>query len=518
MLANSQEEYNHPEYPIVMARYFSAFNFAVAALVLATFTGLIAAACFPGTPTTTPGAPLSPESPTAAASGTVPSPSPSVSPTFLPPAAPVKPSPAGVPTATPVVTPQVEVPSATSGSEAMTGARPANADSPVFYDLALLEERAFSYLSELAVDVGVRTSGSDLEEQAAWFLLGRLEELGYSSQVQDFTWSTLAVALSISSPELETLEANIVQGSSLGEARGELVFVGLARPGDLPAGGLEGQVALIERGEITFGIKVAEVYNAGAVGAVIHNNERGNFRGTLGAPAQIPAVALTRADGQHIRELLDRGETVEATVAVENTDVLSHNVITQLPGRGKGVVVIGAHYDTVPDSIGASDNSSGMGVLMAVAEQVSGRSFPFTVRFIAFGSEETGLHGSEYYVGNLSAEELQNVHLMINLDSVGSGSYLRLLGSPWAANHVKETADREGISLDMSRNFRRGSSDHANFRDAGVPFLFFYADDLSRINSPADSMEHINSSLLGDATALVLDLLENVDRLPGYGE
>ena len=309
-----------------------------------------------------------------------------------------------------------------------------------------------------------------------------------------------------------------MRGASTGEATAALTFVGLAKPGDLPDEGLEGRIALIERGEITFGSKVAEVHNAGAVGAIIFNNEQGNFRGTLGGRAQIPVLAVSQADGRKFRDLLDQGETVEATVAVEENAVPSRNIIAELPGAGEGVIVVGAHYDTVPDSIGASDNSSGMGALLAVAEQISERSFPFTVRFIAFGSEETGLHGSEYYVESLSAEDLQQIYLMVNLDSIGSGSHLRLSGDRWAASHVKETADREDISLALSRRSGQGGSDHANFRDAWVPVLFFLSDDLSRINSPADTMEHINPTLLGDATALVLDLLENVDQLSGYGQ
>ena len=44
----------------------------------------------------------------------------------------------------------------------------------------------------------------------------------------------------------------------------------------------------------------------------------------------------------------------------------SRNIILELPGRGEGVVILGAHYDTTPDSVGASDNASGMGVLVAL--------------------------------------------------------------------------------------------------------------------------------------------------------
>lgn len=494
-----------------MIRISRRVNVSVAAFALLALA-LLAAACFPGAPTATP-VPAEPAvSPTAVAP--LPT-SPSTTPLT---ATRVPPSPTRTPVTAPVVAPQVEETPATPEAEALTEEQPV-ADSPVFDNLAQLEERAFSYLSELAVDVGVRTSGTDLEAEAAQFLVARLEGLGYSPEVQEFSWDSPTASFNIMGPQPESLDANILQGTPSGEAMAELVFVGLAKPADIPAEGLDGKIALVERGEITFASKVAEVHNAGAVAAVIfNNNPRGNFQGSLGGRARIPAVALSRANGQKLKELLDQGETVEATLVVADNAVPSRNVIAELPGTADGVVVIGAHYDTVPGSVGASDNSSGMGALLAVAERIAGRSFPFTVRFIAFGSEETGLHGSEYYVESLSAGELQKIHLMVNLDSVGSGSHLRLSGDRWAANHVKETADRQGISLALSRRSGQGGSDHANFRDAWVPVLFFLSDDLSRINSPADTMEQINSSLLGEVTALVLDLLDNVDRLSGYGQ
>ena len=492
----------------------------VAVLVL---VWLAAAACFPGSPATTPEAsglaaqsPVA-QSPDAQSIELTPEPA---EPTAPPAARSLPPAPTPAPTAAPVAGPKEE-PAATSepGPATLAGTGSGAESSAVFGDLALLEERALSYLTELAVDVGPRTSGTDLELAAADFLVARFQELGYDPEVQEFTWDSPTATLDVELPGPQgNLDVNILTGTPSGQAGGPLVFVGLGKPADIPADELEGKIALIERGEVTFGSKVAEAHNAGAVAAVIFNNVSGSFRGTLGGRSQIPAVSLSQADGLKLKELMEQGEMVEATVSVQENAVPSRNLIAELPGTGDGILVVGAHYDTVPDSIGASDNSSGMGSLLAIAEAISGRSFPFTVRFIAFGSEETGLHGSEYYVESLSPEELAQIYLMVNLDSVGSGTHLRLSGDRWAANYVKETADREGISLDLSSRSGRGGSDHANFRNAWVPVLFFLSNDLSRINTPADTMEHINPGLLGDVTALVLDLLENVDQLPGYGE
>ncbi len=469
-------------------------------LTLSVLLWLIAAACVPGPPPATPDASSTiRQAGEAAAEPTV---------VLTKPPTPTPQSTVAAPAATSTILPEA----ATADREP-----PSAASAAIFDDLPRLREQTFSYLIEMAEDVGVRTSGTDLEHAAAQFLVGRLAELGYSPEVQEFSWDSPTASLEIVGHNLGILDANILTGTAGGQATAALVSVGLGKPEDIPAEGLEGKIALIERGEITFGSKVARVHDAGAVAAIIYNNERGGFRGTLGGRSQIPVVALSQGDGRKLKELMDRGEPVEATVAVQDNAVPSRNVIAELPGAGEGVVLLGAHYDTVPDSIGASDNSSGMGALLAVAERLEGRSLPFTLRFVAFGSEETGLHGSEYYVESLSPEELAEIYLMINLDSVGSGDGLVVSGDRWVVGHIRETANREGIPLEVSARAEMGS-DHANFRNAWVPTVFFRSNDLSRINTPADTMETINQDLPGDVTALALDLLENVDTLPGYGQ
>ena len=200
----------------------------------------------------------------------------------------------------------------------------------------------------------------------------------------------------------------------------------------------------------------------------------------------------------------------------------SRNIILELPGRGEGVVILGAHYDTTPDSVGANDNASGVGVLLALAERLARPPwsnqavsvFPFTLRFIAFGSEETGLHGSWHYVDQLTDAELADIRVMINLDSVGSGTTLFAVGNPWLTRHVSEAAKREGVLLTVGRRWLSGGfSDNFSFGDAWVPIISFAGDDTSRINSPDDTIEFFNPALLGDTAVLVLDLLASLEDL-----
>ena len=61
---------------------------------------------------------------------------------------------------------------------------------------------------------------------------------------------------------------------------------------------VNGHIALIERGSITFKEKTLNAQKAGAVAAVIYNNEAGIFSGTLGEAGDwIPVISLAREDG-----------------------------------------------------------------------------------------------------------------------------------------------------------------------------------------------------------------------------
>jgi subtilisin family serine protease len=77
-----------------------------------------------------------------------------------------------------------------------------------------------------------------------------------------------------------------------------------------------GKVCLIERGVVSFAIKVANCEASGGVGAVIYNivsptNTGGSFTGTLGAPGStIPSVTASAAEGAAMKAQLGQLATV----------------------------------------------------------------------------------------------------------------------------------------------------------------------------------------------------------------
>ena len=238
--------------------------------------------------------------------------------------------------------------------------------------------------------------------------------------------------------------------------------------------------------------------------------------------------SATKEEAKAAELLMDRfaefGYTPEMqdfTVRIGHLRRQSSNIILELPGQGEGVVILGAHYDTVRHSVGANDNASGVSVLLTLAERLAQPPwssqmvsvFPFTLRIIAFGSEETGMIGSGHYVRQLNDEELGAIKVMINFDSVGSGTFLRGPGDRWLTSLVEEIASKEGVSYTSISEGYSGS-DHFSFKyDAEIPIISFFSNDKSRINTRDDTIEFINPVLLGDAALLVLDLLASLEDL-----
>ena len=219
-----------------------------------------------------------------------------------------------------------------------------------------------------------------------------------------------------------------------------------------------------------------------------------------------------REDGLRIEELLSNGP-VGATVTVKTEERVSRNVVAEKPGLGEDVVVLGAHFDTVPNISGANDNASGTAVLLTVAGELSRETLPFTLRFIAFGSEELGLEGSLHYVALLNDTQRKRIKAMFNFDAVGSGEQLGILGSSELTNLASEQGDGQGIDVRISPGPSGGGSDHFSFSRAGIPAIMFFSEDFSRLHTPADTLDFVTPSHLGDAAGLALTVLRSQEFL-----
>jgi len=120
---------------------------------------------------------------------------------------------------------------------------------------------------------------------------------------------------------------------------------------------------------------------------------------------------------------------VSFSVSRRDRSVQTNNVVGMIRGAGPSdsTIVVCAHYDhlgAVDDSLyfpGANDNASGVAMLLALARSIREHPLQYSVIFIAFGGEESGLHGSRYYVGH-PLHDLATTRFLVNMDMTASGN------------------------------------------------------------------------------------------------
>ncbi len=83
--------------------------------------------------------------------------------------------------------------------------------------------------------------------------------------------------------------------------------------------------------------------------------------------------------------------------------------------RKENLIIIGAHYDSVPNCPGADDNASAVAALLACAKAVSEIAPDLPICFVAFNCEEDGLIGSFDFVTNYLPKlnlKIKQVHIL----------------------------------------------------------------------------------------------------------
>lgn len=218
----------------------------------------------------------------------------------------------------------------------------------------------------------------------------------------------------------------------------------------------------------------------------------------------------------------------------------SQNVIAIKPGRSSKTIILGAHYDSVPGAPGASDNASGVGVMLETASLLKDYRTHATIIYIAFGAEEVGLRGSRHYVSEMSEQEINNTVAMINLDMVaGYGDYLYVYagldGPTWVRDMALDIGLSQGISIRSTfglyfDGFTGDWSDHAPFRWAGIPVAYFehwnwhdgpddgwgiQNEELGFIyHSPADTIDKVNVEKMSHVGKIVAPLVYELAKTP----
>jgi len=149
---------------------------------------------------------------------------------------------------------------------------------------------------------------------------------------------------------------------------------------------------------------------------------------------------LIRMDGQNIKINIEQ-KVIKGTAA---------NIIVDIPGKGKDetLTVVVAHYDSVANCVGASDNAGGTAVLLKLAEYFSKNTPSRDLRLIFFSGEELGLLGSQDYVEKHSNEIVDRVGLVLNVDVAGDPvgiDIANIIGTEQLLGYFKGISQEVGV-------------------------------------------------------------------------
>lgn len=163
----------------------------------------------------------------------------------------------------------------------------------------------------------------------------------------------------------------------------------------------------------------------------------------------------------------------------------SQNVIGQLTGtkHPDSVLVFSAHYDhlgKMGNNIyfpGANDNASGVAMLLNLAEHYSKNAPEKTIVFMAFGAEESGIIGSQFYTEN-PLFPLKQINFLINLDLLGTGEDgIQVVNGSVHQTHfdkLLEINNQKKLLKEIKIRGKAANSDHYWFSEKGVPAFFIY--------------------------------------------
>lgn len=209
--------------------------------------------------------------------------------------------------------------------------------------------------------------------------------------------------------------------------------------------------------------------------------------------------------------------SLKASLKIKPLGVRTNNIVGFIEGSDpilkNEYIILGAHYDHLgwggygtgsgkPDTTaihnGADDNASGTSALVVIARELAKNRelLKRSIIVVAFGAEEEGLLGSEYFVNHLPVAR-DAVKLMINMDMVGrlnAEKHLYMGGAgtfPGGVELMKQFGPGSGLNLIVHAG-GVGGSDHVSFFRKEIPAVGMHTGGHDQYHLPDDDAHLIN--------------------------
>lgn len=216
----------------------------------------------------------------------------------------------------------------------------------------------------------------------------------------------------------------------------------------------------------------------------------------------------------------------EETLSVFTT----RNLLARLPGRSERAILVSAHYDSPPESVGAADDGMAIAAMLEVARALAASApLEHTVIFNFNEGEEGGLFGSESFTHH---PWMQQVQAFVNLEAAGARGKSYLFqsgpGNDWLLRAYARAAPFPAATVVGQDLFQSGAvpsdTDFRVYRDdahrPGLDIAFIldgyaYHTDRDRVGRlEPGSLQHMGANLLALVRELASGALPELDHAP----
>ena len=383
----------------------------------------------------------------------------------------------------------------------------------------------YKRLSDLSFS---RPSGTENEQKAAELISEEIRKIGFTPGIQNFTYARNAVkesylaAIDEDGKEISFPVTGVTDSKETPEDGIVADFYYLKSFDEVSLSRIRGKVVLIhdrlsaeEYGRLKKAGIVGYITTSGTVRDTYENSdlETNRFRDNLKDAGPVPAFTIRLIDAVELLRL--KPKKVHIKLSLKTEEVKSKNLVVTIDGDDADEqIIVGAHYDSVPFSLGSWDNGAGAVELLSLLEYFKEKRPKRTIKIIWFGSEETGLKGSRAYVGD-NEKDIEKTLTMINVDVGGSilGKEMIFVAGVdsaeiWIRSFLKE------VGYEAVTTKKIMSSDSANFNDVGIPTISIGQmppKGGGYMHTRYDNMDLIDEDVLEAEAGFLIRLVERLD-------
>ncbi len=255
------------------------------------------------------------------------------------------------------------------------------------------------------------------------------------------------------------------------------------------------------------------------------------------------SLQARQASGYIMDRLTRQGYQVNSAyfdAVISGRRQVGSNILAFKPGQIAGIIGVVAHYDTTRTTFqGATDDGSGIGVLLELARVFAVSPLSHSLLVIASDGEEWGMLGAnEIAAGYPNRARIEAV---LSLDYVAPGEVVALQldadgqRSGYAPRWLRQLALRcamseglpviapSGLEEDIQRAFALSRSDQGPFLHAGIPAINLGsvssdpAQEMEIYHTPNDTIDNLNPSSFqkyGKTAERIIRSLDGLSEAP----